>query len=96
MPGHLRKAWGIGQSKTIAFYPIMHHVLFYIISSCDKTIAIEGRSTGLYDQHFRRRTHNGSEISVDFAGTWPPWMIFITLPYGLSGKGGLEVKICVQ
>jgi hypothetical protein len=56
-------------------------------------MTIEGWSRGLYDQHFCRRTHNGSEISVDFAGTWLPWMIFITLPYGLSGKGGLEVKI---
>jgi hypothetical protein len=86
MPGHVRKAWGNGKNKTIVFYPPMPHALLYIISSCDITMAIEGRSTGLYDQHLCRRTHNGFEISVDISGTWPPWMIFITLPYGLSGK----------
>ena len=59
-------------------------------------MAIDGRSFGLYDQHFCRRTHNGSEISAHFSGTGPPRIIFVTLPYGLSGKGGLEVKICVQ
>jgi hypothetical protein len=48
-------------------------------------MAIEGRSPGLYD-HLCRRTHDGFEISVDISGTWPPWIIFITLPYGLSGK----------
>ena len=78
------------------FYPTIPHTLFYIISSCDITVTIEGRSMGLYDQHFCRRTHNGFEISVDFSGTPPPWMIFITLPYGIAGKGGLDVKICVK